>query len=364
MNNTIDPIEAEKRKQELFFEVADYSHNPALANPEVLTESEEIENFLGKVLGFVAGAVVGALTGGAGWALVGAIAQGAATGFALGSIVDGLFSSSPDDAKEPQKLANPTYSINSAGSEALAKKGQIIPLIYTSDLHPTGGVRYLGDLLYSKMENENNNGRLYQLYSLGFRGMGGTPNLKDTVLINERRVDEILSLGEAGSDDELDVNFIANNNNQGMNAPFALEYSQAVNPSQLQSFGYKFITQSDTDNNRRTLSKINLPGTSGFDTNDNEINKFNVFLLNKKFVYGIYTAAGGEKFEQFTLDDIDTRNYNLTANRSLDIYDRNKILEVHKFKYSTTKPINKIVFSLDATLFGKDLVPAGKSNQP
>jgi len=353
----LNSLEAEKRKREFFFEVCEFDV-PEVASPEeVIGAEESVEDIFG-VIGAVIGAAVGALTGGVGFALVGAIAQGIATGFAIGSMIDALFAPEPETPDDPQRLPDPTYTINSAGSEALAERGGVIPLIYTNKkTNPKGGVRYLGKLIYSSMNNENNRGILRQLYVLGYRGLKGNEDksLFETLLFNNREADEIFF---EKLDDEVNLRFISSNepnspNFEKLSSPFIGEYSQAVNPNQFQKFGYRLVSEVDLpDGEEPTRELIRLPD----DDDEDEINQNNVFAFSRVFSYQLLNS----KIQQFVIKEINTTDFYVVANRPIKHTDQDKLLETRKFKYSTTKSVNYVFFNIDYVIFGKDLRPSGE----
>lgn len=354
----LDAIEAEKRKREFFFEVCEFDVPDVASAEEIINAEESVEDIFG-VIGAVIGAAVGALTGGVGFALIGAIAQGIATGFAIGTAIDALFSPEPETPDDPQRLPDPTYSINSAGSEALAERGGIIPLLYANKkTNPDGGVRYLGKLIYSALNNENNRGILRQLYVLGYRGLKGNydKSLFETLLFNGREADEIFF---EKLDDEVGLRFIPSNepnspNFEKLSSPFLDQYSQAINPSQFQKFGYRLVSEVDIPLGETPNQElIKLPD----DDDEDEINQNNVFAFSRVFSYQLLNSA---KIQQFVIREINTTEYKILANRPILHTDQDKILETRKFKYSTTKSVNKVFFNIDYVIFGKDLRPSGE----
>lgn len=356
----LDPIERERRKREFFFEITEIKAAPEVASPqEVLEAGEDVEDLFGVIGALVGGAVGGILTGGTGFALLGAIAQGIATGFAIGSMIDSLFAPEPDTPEDPQRLPDPTYSINSAGSEALAARGGVIPLVYTAKkINPRGGVRYLGRLIYSSMTNRNNRGVLRQLYVLGYQGIEGNQQktLRETLLFNQREADEIFF---EKVDDEVSLRFLPSNQlgtegYEPLSAPFSEEFSQALNPSQFQKFGYKLVTETDPkegdgEDAVYTDTLIHLPD----DDDEDEINENNVFVLTKSFSYIMVS----DQIRQFQISSIDTQNFTITSPQAVKHRPGEKILENHKFKYSTSKVCNAVFFNIDYTIFAKDLKP-------
>lgn len=354
--------EQERRKQDIFFEVSNLEKPPELAPPE--ESEEEVEALLGIVGAIVGGVVGGVATGATGLALIASIAQGIATGYAIGSMVEGLFASPSDDAPEPEKLPDPTYSFNTAGNQGVAKRGETIPLVYTSkSLNSQGGVRYLGKLIFSQLENHQNRGRLRQLYALGHQQIRGNKqkSFYDTMLVNDRKANEIFLQGE---DDEISIRFVPDNNQISLNPPFKKKYSQSINPTDFQKFGYKFVHQVDTENQSVNSSTIYLPGATSVygktvqePANDGEINKFQIYQINKKRPYALCSRNGNQ---QFKIQEVNFDNWDLKANRSLSFQDREKILEINKFKYATTKIVNETFFNIDYTLFAKDLQPQGE----
>lgn len=358
--------EREKRIQSLFFEAAGLEKPPELAKPEEALEGddEEVEAFIFAAVGAVVGGVIGGVaTAATGIALVASIAQGVAIGYAIGSMIDQLTSSGSKGSEDPQKLPDPTYSFNTAGSEGLAKRGGVIPLVYTSKtLNQKGGVRYMGELIYSKMVNKDSSGVLKQVYALGNASIIGNVQkpFEDSLLVNGRLAEDQFFSGERGSDDEVKIKFLRNAQS-GLSFPYYKEYSQAISPSQFQKFGYKFITEVDQpwSENGVTRRLIKLPD----DDYDEEVNKYMIYRFSPRFLYGLAQVRNfsNPTFYEFRIDGInypgDNPAYRVWANHSIKQNDTDKILELHKFYYSTTKMVNRVDFNFDYTLFGKEITP-------
>jgi hypothetical protein len=124
-------------------------------------------------VGFVVGAAVGAafpalfgLGGVAGGAWTSAV-LGASVGYRLGA----LFEPKPTPPR-PERFA-PVYGIDRGGE--LVTQGNPIPMVFAnrSDVNPSGGVRWSGNLINSWIETHQGVVKLHAMYCLGVGYMGG-----------------------------------------------------------------------------------------------------------------------------------------------------------------------------------------------
>lgn len=221
---------------------------------------------LGGALGaaFPAAFGAGAVAGGAWFTAL----LGAGIGYKLGTILQ------KQDEKKKQIFA-PSYNIDSGGQ--LTTLGGAIPLVYCNrTANTSGGVRFGGNLVQSRITTYRGEVLLSQLYCVGVGPMGAID--PGSVLLDDTPLNQFLA-------NDVIVYFMTGTDNQNGLFEFN-KYSQVRSSNNLNALGY----DKRAKNNSTTSAAVN--GIAVFNSSINCYLTNNSNTVTKNFASNAYDSGG------------------------------------------------------------------------